>query len=760
MYRSGRAILSLILGISLVAGACGSDSGDTAATATTAAPAAPETTATSAPETTAASAAETTADSAGELAGVCPATVVIQTDWFPESEHGGMYEMIGDDYVIDGDNQTTTGSLMASGVDTGVDVQVRAGGPAIGFQNTVAQMYTDMDITMAYADTDSVAFFWDDAPVIQVVTPLDKNPQMLMWDPEVHPNIHTIADLGNTDITVSVFGGGTWTELFIAEGVLSSDQVDPSYDGSPARFIAEGNIAQQGYASAEPWDYKHKYTEFGKDVRLQLVHDAGFEVYKSALAVRADELDEMAPCLERLVPIVQQAQVDFMADPGRTNAMIIEVVEAIASFWTYDDGIAAFSVQAQADLGLVSNGPNGALGDFIDERTNAVLDQMRAAGMEVPADLSASDMSTNRFIDYSIGLPGGAETAVGLAGVCPATVVIQTDWFPESEHGGMYEMIGDDYVIDGDNQTTTGSLMASGVDTGVDVQVRAGGPAIGFQNTVAQMYTDMDITMAYADTDSVAFFWDDAPVIQVVTPLDKNPQMLMWDPEVHPNIHTIADLGNTDITVSVFGGGTWTELFIAEGVLSSDQVDPSYDGSPARFIAEGNIAQQGYASAEPWDYKHKYTEFGKDVRLQLVHDAGFEVYKSALAVRADELDEMAPCLERLVPIVQQAQVDFMADPGRTNAMIIEVVEAIASFWTYDDGIAAFSVQAQADLGLVSNGPNGALGDFIDERTNAVLDQMRAAGMEVPADLSASDMSTNRFIDYSIGLPGGAEAAAG
>ena len=121
----------------------------------------------------------------------------------------------------------------------------------------------------------------------------------------------------------------------------------------------------------------------------------------------------MAPGVGRVVPIVQQAQVDFMADPGRTNAMIIEVVETIDSFWTYDDGIAAFSVQAQSDLGLVSNGPNGALGDFIDERTNAVLDQMRAAGMEVPAGLSASDMTTNRFIDYSIGLPGGAETAAG-----------------------------------------------------------------------------------------------------------------------------------------------------------------------------------------------------------------------------------------------------------------------------------------------------------------------------------------------------------
>jgi len=39
----------------------------------------------------------------------------------------------------------------------------------------------------------------------------------------------------------------------------------------------------------------------------------------------------------------------------------------------------------------------------------------------------------------------------------------------------------------------------------------------------------------------------------------------------------------------------------------------------------------------------------------------------------------------------------------------------------------------------------------------VLALMRDVGMDIPADLSASDISTNRFIDYSIGLPGGAEA---
>ena len=123
-----------------------------------------------------------------------------------------------------------------------------------------------------------------------------------------------------------------------------------------------------------------------------------------------------------------------------------------------------------------------------------------------------------------------------------------------------------------------------------------------------------------------------------------------------------------------------------------------------------------------------------------------------MAGRADELEEMAPCLEKLVPIVQQAQVDFMADPGRTNALIVEMVATIASWWEYSAGKAEWATQFQADTGLVSNGPNGALGDFIDERTNGVLDLMRDVGMDIPANLSASDMSTNRFIDYTIGLP--------
>ena len=118
----------------------------------------------------------------GVLTGVCPDTVVLQTDWFPEAEHGAVYNMIGDDYEVDGNNQTTTGSLVSAGVDTGVDFQIRAGGPAIGFSPTSVVTYADDSITLAYTNTEAQVIQFDDTPMVSVVAPLEINPQMMKLD--------------------------------------------------------------------------------------------------------------------------------------------------------------------------------------------------------------------------------------------------------------------------------------------------------------------------------------------------------------------------------------------------------------------------------------------------------------------------------------------------------------------------------------------------------------------------------------------------
>ena len=415
--------------LALLAAACGGDDGDTETTSTTTMKppsgdmadaegtadadetadddgdtADTDDTADDAEETTDADEAADDEMMSADLSGVCPSPLIIQTDWFPESEHGAMYQMVGADYSIDAGNQITAGSLMAGAADTGIDIEIRAGGPAIGFASGSAQMYIDPEIHLAYISTDESVILGGDTPTISVVAPLEKNPQIIQWDPETYPDVSSIADIGEKGIVVNVFAGGTFIDVFVNEGVLSADQIDPSYNGSPTRFIAEeGAIAQQGFASESPYSYETAYEEWAKPIAFELIHDAGLRLYSQTLAVRKDNLEAMRPCLERFVPIVQQSVVDFAADPDRANAIIIDAVETIDSFWEYSPGLADFSVQTQKDLGLIGNGPDGTVGNMDEDRINEVIDKITAAGFDVAPGLRFEDIATNEFIDESIG---------------------------------------------------------------------------------------------------------------------------------------------------------------------------------------------------------------------------------------------------------------------------------------------------------------------------------------------------------------------
>ena len=316
----------------------------------------------------------------------------------------------------------------------------------------------------------------------------------------------------------------------------------------------------------------------------------------------------------------------------------------------------------------------------------------------------------------------------------------------------MYELFGSgDYSIDSDNLIVSGTLHDGGTDTGIGLEVRTGGPAIGFSPVASYMYTDDSITFGYANTEAQVTFFESAPLLSVVAPLERNPQMVMWDPATYPNVETLADLGSEGVTISVFGGGVFAEVFIAQGIWDAGQVDPSYDGSPANFIANGgSIAQQGFASAEPYDYETVFEDWGKPVKFQLLHDAGFPVYSQTIAIRSAEKAELDSCLKAFVPVVQRAVVSFIEDPATANNIIIDAVDTFGSFWVYSQGLAEFSVQSQLDLGLVGNGPNGTVGDMVEARIQGVITTMADAGIDT-GGITPADVYTNEYIDHSIGF---------
>ncbi|BBY89368.1 ABC transporter substrate-binding protein [Mycolicibacterium tokaiense] len=345
---------------------------------------------------------------------------------------------------------------------------------------------------------------------------------------------------------------------------------------------------------------------------------------------------------------------------------------------------------------------------------------------------------------------------VDLSTDCPAKVVIQTDWNPEAEHGHLYQLLGPDPQINAENKRVSGPLFDRGQYTGVDIEIRAGGPAIGFQSVTSQMYADPDILLGYVDTDQAIQNSESNPTTAVMAPLDISPQIIMWDPATYPQVQAIADLKATNARVLYFEGATYMSYLTGAGILSPDQVDGSYDGSPANFVADaGKAAQQGYASSEPQLYLEEVEGWNKPIDYQLIHDVGYPIYKSAMAVRSADLEANSACLEQLVPVLQRGAVDYLAAPQAADAVILDAVGQYNTGWVYSQRNADFAKEAMVDLGLMGNGPNATIGDFDAERVQRVIDITTPIFTDqgtAPADgLSPETVATNRFIDTSVSL---------
>lgn len=381
---SWRRAAALAVALSMITAACGGDDDDDDAE-------------------TGGSGTDTSA--AGDLSEVCPDPLVVQTDWFPEPEHGGLYQLIGPDGDANAGEGVYTGPLG----DTGIDLEIRAGGPFLGGQSTSAQMYADPDIFMGYVATDELIKDSGGEPLVAVVSPLERSPQILMWDPEAFPGIETFADIGETGAPVLYFEGSAYMDFLVGKGFIEADQIDASYDGAPSRFVTE-QVFQQGFASNEPYKYENDIAEWGKPVEYLLIDDAGYEIYPSSLSVRPERITDDAECLEAVVPLMQQAQVDYMADPQPINDFFLDYVDAMASFWTLSAEGNADAVEVLADEGLVSNGPDDVIGNFDMERVQTLIDEsvpiFEDVGVESMKDgLVAEDIVTNDFIDDTIGLP-------------------------------------------------------------------------------------------------------------------------------------------------------------------------------------------------------------------------------------------------------------------------------------------------------------------------------------------------------------------
>ena len=328
---------------------------------------------------------------------------------------------------------------------------------------------------------------------------------------------------------------------------------------------------------------------------------------------------------------------------------------------------------------------------------------------------------------------------VDLSADCPETVVIQTDWNPEAEHGWIYEMIGDGYSIDKGGVSVTGPLVASGgADTGVDLQIRSGGPAIGFQTVTSQLYTDDEhpprLRLHRRGIQNAAEF----PTVAILAGMEKNPQMIMWDPETYPDVHDDRGhrRGRASSCATSAARRTWTSSprpgscrpTRSTAATTARRRTSSPPRAPTPSRASGRPSRTSTRTRSPTGASRSPTTTSTTPAGRTTPSRSPPSRRTS---RRTGRASRSWCRSS-----SSRRVDYIGDPAETNALIIEAVETFDNGWVYSEGVADYAVETMQADGLLGNGPDETVGNFDLDRVNELIEKARpvyaALGQEPPA----------------------------
>jgi len=338
------------------------------------------------------------------------------------------------------------------------------------------------------------------------------------------------------------------------------------------------------------------------------------------------------------------------------------------------------------------------------------------------------------------------------AAVCPTDLTIQTDWYPELEHGGTYQLIGPDGNANKDTVSYSGPVQEAYAVGGLEtLTIRT----VNFDKSNASVLADGDADMAYIAMSDVVKDSGAIPLVAIAKTLDLDPQMVMWDPTQN-DIQEPADIAASGAQVLHFPGTASIDSMIAEGIMTEDQDNPSYDGSDGAWVADGgSMIQQGFATNEVYKYENDIAwkdGAPADVSFFTVGDLGFDNYPAAITMLKPRAEELSSCLELLVPAMQQAWIDFLNDPKPMTDRLITINEEHDGFWSLSEGLNTAGMALVESNGFGANSPDGTYCSFDLDRVQALYDILSpiydAQGTEIAG-------SIDEFVDnsYCVGAPG-------
>jgi len=241
--------------------------------------------------------------------------------------------------------------------------------------------------------------------------------------------------------------------------------------------------------------------------------------------------------------------------------------------------------------------------------------------------------------------------ADGADGKVSAKVTTVLNWFAQSEHGGLY------------------TALEEGIykEAGLEMTLQPGGPQISATQIVASGKAEFG--MGQADEILMAR-QNGIPVVAVFAIFQKSPQGLM----VHSDANVDSMEGLKGKTVYVAGAAAYWE-YMKKAFNLEDTTQMAYTGSMAPFLADKNVAQQGYVTSEPFEMKQQSV----DVDFLLNADYGYAPYGNVLYTTEEYLEKNPDVVkayveatakgfesfkmnyEQIIPAIQKANPDMSAE---------------------------------------------------------------------------------------------------
>ncbi len=294
----------------------------------------------------------------------------------------------------------------------------------------------------------------------------------------------------------------------------------------------------------------------------------------------------------------------------------------------------------------------------------------------------------------------------------PGDIVVQLNWFPETEHGGLY-------------QAKAAGLYEAAK---LNVTINPGGK----QSPIGPELELGRSQFAMANADDVVLFREQGmDVVAVMAAMQDHPRCILVRQD--SGVDSFADLAGK--TLQRQGGRAFVEFMRSKGILDGVQEVP-YQGTITSLIADPNIVIQAYSCSEPLLAEQQNVA----VKTLMVSDLGFNPYSSVLVTTGSLIREQPKMVQDFVDATREGWRHYLADGKLANELILAA---------NPEGMTAealeFGAKVMQELAMPDDADPETIGMMTQERWETLLQQLSDLKLVDRNKVKAEDCFTLEFL---------------